>query len=205
MTTYYKFLQSDHKAQYSEYDYSDYLPSAKPGKWLPKVENLVMCQSGYHVCIKKDLLDWTSDILYIVEIRGKRIKDSDKIAAQEMRFVTRVKGWNDKNLRLAAAEIVEKISMPIWHKYRPDDKMLEDVIGTVKRYARGQATDADLSAAESAAWSVARSVARSAASSVAWSAAESAASSAARSAARSAAWSAAESAARRIIFKRCGL
>ena len=72
-----------------------------------------------------------------------------------------------------------------------------------ERFANGEATNDDLSAAwsaaESAAWSAAESAAesaaRSAAESAAWSAAESAAWSAAESAARSAAWSAAESAA----------
>ena len=48
---YYKFLTSDHKGPYSEFDFSTYLPRGKrPGKWLPVVEQLEMCNSGYHAC-----------------------------------------------------------------------------------------------------------------------------------------------------------
>ena len=203
---YYKFLQSDHIAHYSSFDYSEYLPKGnKPGKWLPKIDDLEMCARGYHACLKQDLFEWVNDDLYIVELRGKKIKDENKIVAQEMRLVCKVKGWNEKNLRLAAAEIVEKISLPIWKKYYPDDRTLDDVIDTVRRYARGKATDADLSAAESAAWSAAESAARSAAESAARSAARSAAWSAAESAAWSATESAARSAAWKIILKGCGL
>ena len=214
MTTYYKFLTSGNTGEYSGFDYTAYLPKrGKPGKWLPKVNEVILCKSGYHGCVKADLFGWYNDSLYIIEFRGKKEKGEDKIAAQEMRFVKKVNGWNEKNLRLAAADIVEKISLPIWKKYYPDDTTLEDVIDTVRRYANGKATAIELSAARSAAWSAAESAARSAAEyaaesaaeSAAWSAAESAARSAARSAAWSAAWSAARSAAWKIIIKRCGL
>jgi hypothetical protein len=72
------------------------------------------------------------------------------------------------------------------------DPRLEACCKVSERYATGQATEEERSAAWSAAWSAAESAAWSAA----WSAAESAAWSAAESAAWSAAWSAAESAAR---------
>ena len=61
-----------------------------------------------------------------------------------------------------------------------------DALVVAERFANGQATLDELSAARSAAWSAAESAARSAARSTAWSAAESAAWSAAWSAARSA-------------------
>jgi hypothetical protein len=77
-------------------------------------------------------------------------------------------------------------------------------LDVAERFARGDATEEERSAARSAAWSAAESAAESAAwsaaesaaRSAAWSAAWSAARSAAESAARSAAWSAAESDAR---------
>jgi hypothetical protein len=159
-----------------------------------------MCETGYHVCEKKDLLEWRNENLYIVDVRGEMVESDDKSAFQQMRFVKRVNGWNEKNLRLASAEIVEKLSLPIWKEYYQNDTTLEFVIEVVKRYAVGKATDEEMSAARSAAMSAARSAAmsaaRSAARSAAWSAARSAARSAAESAAELAAWSAAELAAR---------
>jgi hypothetical protein len=184
MTIYYKFLQADNTGEYSGFDYSGYLPKdGKPGKWLPKVESVIMCETGYHVCEKKDLLEWRNENLYIVDVRGEMVESDDKSAFQQMRFVKRVNGWNEKNLRLASAEIVEKLSLPIWKEYYQNDTTLKFVIEVVKRYAVGKATDEEMSAA----WSAARS------------AAESAARSAAESAAESAAWSAALD----IICKHC--
>ena len=170
MTTYYKFLQADNTGEYSGFDYYDYLPKGgKPGKWLPKVESVIMCETGYHVCKKKDLLEWRNENLYIVDVRGEMVEGNDKSAFQQMRFVKRLNGWNEKNLRLASAEIVEKLSLPIWKEYYPNDTTLEFVIEVVKRYAVGKATDEELSAAESAAWSAARSAVWAAARSAAWS------------------------------------
>ena len=74
------------------------------------------------------------------------------------------------------------------------DQRSQDALAVAEQFANGQATQGELSAAESAAesaaWSVARSAAESAAESVAWSAAWSAAQSVAWSAAQSVAWSA---------------
>ena len=162
-TMYYKFLSKTNVSEFARMDYSEYLPKdGKPGPWLPKIEHIEPCASGYHGCEKKDLISWINDDLYVVQFRGNMEREDDKVVAQEMRFIRKVKGWNEKNLRLAAADIVEQISLPIWKKYHPDDTTLEDVIDVVRRYARGKASDTELSAAwsaaESAAWSAAREI-----------------------------------------------
>ena len=203
MITYYKFLTGENKGEYSGFDYSDYLPrNGKPGKWLPKIDDLEMCAAGYHVCEKDDFSGWRNEQLYEVKLRGKTIVEDSKTVGQQMRFLSRVDGWNERNLRLAACEIAKKCLKKYWKN--PDDTRPMDAIIVAKRYANGKATVEELaaarSAADSAAWSAARSAAWSAADSAAWSAAESAARSAAwsaaDSAARSATWSAADSAAR---------
>jgi hypothetical protein len=214
MTTYYKFLTGENKGEYSGFDYSDYLPRrGKPGKWLPKIKELYMCESGYHVCLKKDLQNWLNDDLYVVEIRGGMIDGDDKVAAEQMRFIKKVEGWNKKNLRLAAVEIVRRIALPVWKKNNPDDTEIKKVLGVVKRYANGNATDNELAAAWDAARAAAWDAARDAARAAAWDAARDAARAAARAAAWDAAWDAARAAARdaaykkaiKIIYKQCGL
>jgi len=97
----------------------------------------------------------------------------------------------ERELRLLAADFAEIALLAeraAGREPHPDSWACLEV---ARRYARGEATGAERSAAwsaaRSAAWSAAGSAARSAARSAAWSAAE--------SAAESAAWSAAESAA----------
>ena len=54
---YYKFLTADNKGEYSKFDYTEYLPDGdKPGKWLPEIETLSICESGYHACKASNLL-----------------------------------------------------------------------------------------------------------------------------------------------------
>ena len=89
----------------------------------------------------------------------------------------------DRIARLMACDCAGSV-LAIYEAKYPGDTRVRDCIAVVRRYALGQATESERSAAQSAAWS-ARSAAWSAAELAAWSA---------RSAARSAAWSAAESA-----------
>ena len=103
----------------------------------------------------------------------------------------RAEPQHDREWRLFAAWCARQV---LTTKSDPRSRAAVDF---AERFAAGEASAEELSAAESAAWSAAESAesaARSAAESAAWSAAESAARSA-WSAAESAAWSAAESAA----------
>jgi hypothetical protein len=115
---------------------------------------------------------------------------------------------SDKDLRLFAVWCARE-TYALCEDDAPIDQRSIEAVDVAERYANGEATDDELSAARSAAlsaaesaarsavrsaaWSAARSAAWSAALSAAWSAALSAALSAARSAAESAAWSAARS------------
>jgi hypothetical protein len=103
----------------------------------------------------------------------------------------------DREIRLFAVWCARQV------QHLMTDKRSLAALDVAERFANGEASEEERSAAESAARSAAESAARSAAESAAWSAAESAARSAAwsaawsaaRSAAESAAWSAARSAA----------
>jgi len=187
---YYKFLTSENKGAYSDFDYTDYLPKdGQPGKWLPKVEDLELCESGYHACTRKDVLRWVNTQMYEVELRGKKKNGNEKVVAQEMRFIRKV-DYNERILRLFACWCAEQVLPNFENKY-PEDKRPRQAIETAKRYADGKATKKELSAANSAARSAADSAARSAANSAAYYAARSAANSAAYFAAYFAADSAA--------------
>jgi len=85
---------------------------------------------------------------------------------------------SEKFARLLACDYAEHV-LPIFETRYPDDDRPRMVIEVSRRYARGEATDAELSAAWPAAWSAAGSAARNAAGSAAESAAWSAAGSAA--------------------------
>ena len=186
---YLKSLNKDNVGQHSGFDFTDYLPiGRRPGKWLPKVENIELCASGYHCFESKDLLEWMDDQLFEVELRGETIDGDAKTVGQQMRFVRRFDDWNERNLRLAACEIARKCVKKYWNN--PDDTRPMDAIEVAERYANGSATVEELSAAASAAWSSAGSAWSSAGS--AWSSAGAAWSSAGSAwvAAASAAWSA---------------
>jgi hypothetical protein len=48
---YYKVISADNKSCHGgDFDWTAYLPKGKkPGKWTPRIENVVACKSGYHV------------------------------------------------------------------------------------------------------------------------------------------------------------
>ncbi len=181
--TYYKVLKNG-RSPYASYDYSEYLPKdGKPGKWLPKVIKLELCETGYHVTDAEHLINWIDgNQLFEVEVKGKAIEGDDKTAFQQIRLVRQVEGWNDKNLRLFACWCAEQ-ALQIYETKYPDDKRPHNAIETIKRYAEGLATETELAAAMDAAWDAAWAAA--------WDAAWAAAWDAAWAAARAAAWAAA--------------
>lgn len=51
MSEYYKVISADNKSCHGgDFDWTAYLPNGKkPGKWTPRIENVVACKKGYHV------------------------------------------------------------------------------------------------------------------------------------------------------------
>ena len=187
---YYKFLTEDNKGSNSGFDFTKYLPvDDNPGPWLPKIENLLMCESGYHACKRADVFAWLNAQMFVVELRGKKLKGGEKDCAQEMRFIKKLNA-NDKTYRLFACWCAAQV-LPIFEKDYPDDKRPRNAIEVAKKFANGKATKDELAAASAAARDAARAAARDAARD----AARAAARAAARDAARAAAWAAARAAA----------
>jgi hypothetical protein len=191
---YYKFLTEDNKGEYSNFDYTKYLPNGdKPGKWLPKIEIISLCEIGYHAFKADYLLSWINAQLFEVEFDGETIDSDNKTVAQRMRILRKIETWNDKTARLFACWCAIDV-LTIYEKAYPDDNRPRAAIETAERFANGLATKEELSAAWDAAWSAALSAeSAGSAGSAAWDAALSAGS--AGSAALSAAWDAARSAA----------
>ena len=167
------------------------LPTADgPGEWMPQIEKIEPCRSGYHVCREQDLIYWLGPAIFEVEIRGTTIvheeAGSSKVVAAEARLIRRLDTWNDRTARLFAADCAEAV-LPIFEKERPNDDRPRKAIQAARDFAEGRTG--------AAAWAAARDAARDAAGAAARDAAGDAAGDAARDAARAAAWAAARAAA----------
>jgi len=160
---YYKSIQSNNRGVYSNFDFTPYLPhDGQPGEWLPKVDCLSICQSGWHYTDEDHIIEWLGDRIFEVEVRGEDISDDNKYAAQEMRLVRKCEGWNERTARLFACDCAEHV-LPIFEKEYPDDKRPRQSIEISRRFANGEATQEEMAAAGAAA--------RAAASDAAWDAA----------------------------------
>ena len=161
--TYYKFLTEDNKGEYSRFDFTKYLPKdGQPGKWLPTVNKISLCERGYHAFKFEQIFNWMNAQLYEVELSGKMIESNDKTVAEKMRFIRKVDIWNDRTARVFACDCAERV-LPIYEKRYPDDNRPRHAIEVARLYADGKATEEELAAARAAAWDAARAAARDAA------------------------------------------
>src|SRR3990172_3099224 len=162
------------------------LPSGgKPGKWMPKIGGeLIPCENGYHLCRRKDLINWLGPTIWEAECRGDVVKAHDKIVVREARLLRQLENWNERTARLFACDCSEW-ALSLFAE--PDPRSIQ-AIWVARLYAVGKATEIELDAA----WAAARAaagVASVAAGAAAWAAAGAAAG-AAWAAARAAAWAA---------------
>ena len=156
---------------------------AQRKQWMPLIEQVKLCASGYHLCRDEaQLLTWIGPSIWVAEYEGDVINGGDKIVVGRARLVDRVDAWDERTARLFAADCAEHVV-----HLNPDPRV-QGAIDAARSYARGEISDAELAAAEAAA--------RDAAGAAAWAAARAAAWDAARAAARAAAWAAARAAAR---------
>ena len=173
---YYKVLDAGGKCIYGNGSW--FSPKKdKPGKWMPVVESLKMCESGYHLCRRKDLLGWLGPEIYEAEGRGKKLIGDDKVVFQQARLLRRLDTWTERTARLFACDCAERVV------HLTNDQRSQDAIHVARRYAMGEATEEELDAAFDAA--------RDAAGYAAFAAAFAAARAAVRDAAWDAAWYAA--------------
>lgn len=163
-TTYYKFLNKDRTAPFSDWKW----PQRK--RWADPVEGpLEMCENGYHATTADHLLDWLAPTLYVVEFEGDILapEGENKVCGRRARLVERVDTWNEKSARLFAVECGMRV-LPIFERRHPGDKRPRKALRVARRYANGKATSDELAAARGAARAAAGAAARAAAWDAAW-------------------------------------
>jgi hypothetical protein len=173
------------------------LPKGKrPGKWMPKIQGIVPCERGYHLCRAEDLMFWLNEEIYEAEGRGKSIRhDNSKDVFEQARLIRKIEPWNEKTACLFAADCAEHV-LPIFERKHPKDQRPRLAIKAARDFANGKIDAAAWAAARDAAGDAARDAAGAAARDAAWDAARDAAGAAARAAAGAAAGAAAWAAAR---------
>jgi hypothetical protein len=163
-----------------------------PGRWRSVRGDLIPCKRGLHLCRADQVLDWLGPRIWEVETDGEVIEHGNKYIARKARIVREVTP-TDAQLRHFAADRAEEALVyadPEWRE------TLEVVIHTVRAYADGAASDAELTAAGAAASAAARAAAWDAELTAAGAAAGAAARAAASHAGLTAAGAAASAAAR---------
>src|SRR5208282_186298 len=113
-----------------------FLPKEKgPGEWMPAVKP-VLCESGYHFVTLDQLPKWLGPTIYEVEVRGEVLSAQDKGVATQARLIRRLDTWNEKTLRLFAADCAEHV-LGIYEKQYPKDERPRKAIQAARDFANG--------------------------------------------------------------------
>jgi hypothetical protein len=88
-----KSLTSDFKGTNTGFDWSPYLPVFDgekhiPGEWTPVVNDIELCERGWHFTDNKNWTEWKSHNYYLVEYAGKIIKGDNKYVAEKIRLLS---------------------------------------------------------------------------------------------------------------------
>jgi hypothetical protein len=134
--TYYKVLAADGCSPAHGGTGKWFLPKGKRvGKWMPAIKP-VLCQQGYHFVTLDQLPRWIGPTLYEIEVRGEVLTAEDKSVAEQARLIKRVDTWNEKNLRLFAADCAEHV-LGIYEKQYPNDERPRKAIQAARDFANG--------------------------------------------------------------------
>ena len=150
--TYYKVLAADGVSPRHGGSGKWFVPKGeRVGKWMPAIRDISPCSRGYHFVTLEQLPRWIGPTLYEVEVRGQIIHESDKSVAEQARLVRRIETWNDKTLRLYAADCAERV-VSLYEKDYPTDTRPRKAIQAARDFANGKITAEELNAAYAAAY-----------------------------------------------------
>ncbi len=159
---YYKFLDA---ARCPMYGTGQYHPQA----WMPRIDTIVPCLSGYHACRVDQLVDWLGPVLWEVKFKDSPQDAGNKVVGHQIRLVRRVSEWDARTARLFAVDCAERV-LPLFEGVFPDDVRPRTAIETARRFAHGEATRQELGAARDAVARAARTASVWAARDAAWAA-----------------------------------
>jgi len=153
----YKVLASDGVSPHHGGSGKWFVPKGKrPGKWMPVIKDIQPCERGYHFVNLEQLPTWSGPTLYEVEVRGQVIHRADKSVAEQARLIRKVETWNEKTLRLFAADCAEHV-LGIYERVYPKDDRPRKAIQTARDFANGLIDrDAIVNAANAYAYADAR-------------------------------------------------
>ena len=163
--TYYKVLNEDRTSVFEGYRWPY-------RRWTDPVPNPELCVQGWHACTLEQLPAWIGPRIWEVELRGV-VHGTDKVVAESARLVRRTP-WDDRRARLFAADCAEHV-LELFESACPGDSRPRDAIAAARRFADGELTSAQMSAARAAAYAAGHTVTAATAGSAAYAAAESSA------------------------------
>jgi len=149
--TYYKVLAVDGVSPQHGGSGKWFIPKGKRiGKWMPAIKDIRPCERGYHFVNIEQLPRWIGPTLYEIEVRGQVIHEEYKSVAEQARLIRKVETWNNKTLRLYAADCAERV-LGLYEKQYPEDDRPCKAIQAARDFANGLINkDAAANAADAA-------------------------------------------------------
>ena len=129
------------------------------GRWTEHLDpqQLQPCEYGYHLTRGPQVLRWLGPTLYVAEACPDHppVDDSDKLVTCRARLVRRLDRWDETTARLFAADCAEAALLGERACGREPDPRLWAAVDAARAFARGEITEATLSAARDDAWAAA--------------------------------------------------
>ena len=114
---------------------------ARPGKWMPRINDPRCCSRGYHLVELSSLAEWlvADCTIFVAEGRGASHAGGDGKTAFGQARLVRQMHISERDLRLFAADCAEHV-LPIFLRVRPGDDRPAKAIEAARAYARGEIT-----------------------------------------------------------------
>jgi hypothetical protein len=149
--TYYKVLNADGTCYHGGHGQWHLPQDGQPGEWMPKIEGkLRPCVNGYHILKREHLIEWIAPVaVFQVEVKGRVQWDGNKGVVRQARLVKRIEAWTEQTARLFACDCAEHYREELPTSEHAD---FDKYILTIRRYAFGWVTEAELEGARAWAW-----------------------------------------------------
>lgn len=136
MQKFYKTTLAGGVGRHSDFQWS--LPTKnKPREWMPRIETVLPCTSGYHFCRRKDLIQWLDTEIYEIEVRGQIARYYNKCICHQARLVRRCENWTAQTARLFVADCAERL-LNIFEETFPEDTRARLTIDAARNLALGR-------------------------------------------------------------------